>query len=212
MQYTKETWKGGALLAPVPPTMVTCKSGDVSNILTIAWAGTLNTIPPKTYISVRPERFSYNLIKESGVFVINLTTESLVWACDFCGVRSGAKIDKFKEMNLATSPASKIDVPILADSPINIECRVTDIVELGSHHMFIADIIAIDVAQQLLDKNGRLQMEKANLVAYSHGEYFALGEKLGSFGYSVKKTKKKPKRKGTKNKKITTIKEHKNNR
>lgn len=195
MPYTKEKWKGGALLAPVPPTLVTCKSGEISNVLTVAWTGILNTIPPKTYISVRPERYSYNLIKESGVFAINLTPKKLVKACDFCGVKSGRELNKFEICNLLTSPAEEIDVPILSDCPVNIECRVSDVVELGSHHMFIADIVAVDVAKELLDKNGRLQMEKADLVAYAHGDYFALGEKLGSFGYSVKKKKSKKKRK-----------------
>lgn len=195
MNYEKEMWKGSALIAPVPPTLVTCKYGDKENVLTIAWTGTLNTIPPKTYISVRPERFSYELIKKSGQFVINLTTRQLVKACDWCGVKSGEKFDKFKEMGLETAPASKVDVPLLCDSPVNLECVVTDVLELGSHHMFIADIVAIDVAKELLDKDGRLALEKADLVAYSHGEYFALGEKLGSFGYSVKKKKKKHRKK-----------------
>lgn len=194
MKFTKEKWKGGALLAPVPPTLVTCKYKDTENVFTVAWTGTLNTIPPKTYISVRPERFSYELIKKSGVFVINLTTEELVRACDFCGVKSGARVDKFKEMNLETQPASEVDVPVLCASPINIECEVSDVVELGSHHMFVADIKAIDVAKELLDEKGRLQMEKAGLVAYSHGEYFSLGKKLGSFGYSVRKKPKSKKR------------------
>ncbi|NLZ45960.1 MAG: flavin reductase family protein, partial [Clostridiales bacterium] len=186
-----------------PPTMVTCRSGAVANVLTIAWTGILNTIPPKTYISVRPERYSYNLIKESGVFVINLTTEDLVRACDFCGVKSGENTDKFKEMNLEVTQGSKVDVPLLADSPINIECKVTEIVNLGSHHMFIANIVAINVAKELLDKNGRLQMEKAGLVAYAHGEYFALGDKLGSFGYSVKKKTKKRKGKAFSEKRVS---------
>lgn len=204
MNYEKEVWKGSALLAPVPPTLVTCKYGDKENVLTIAWTGTLNTIPPKTYISVRPERYSYELIKKSGQFVINLTTRELVRACDWCGVKSGADFDKFKEMGLETSPASKVDVPLLCDSPVNLECVVTDVVELGSHHMFIADIVAIDVAKELLDKNGRLELEKADLVAYSHGEYYALGEKLGSFGYSVKKKKKNHRKKAFKNGKKNT--------
>ncbi|MBQ8883077.1 MAG: flavin reductase family protein [Oscillospiraceae bacterium] len=204
MKYTKEVWKGSALLAPVPPTIVTCKSGDNVNALTIAWTGILNTIPPKTYISVRPERYSYNLIKESGQFVINLTTRELVRACDWCGVKSGAKFDKFKEMGLETEPASKVDVPLLCDSPVNLECVVTDVIPLGSHDMFIADIVAINVAKELLDKEGRLQLEKANLVAYSHGEYFTLGEKLGSFGYTVRKKKKNTRKKALKNGKKNT--------
>lgn len=195
MSVNKQKWKGGALLAPVPPTLVTCKNGDIQNVLTIAWTGTLNTIPPKTYISVRPERFSYNLIKQSGVFVINLTPKKLVRACDFCGVKSGAKIDKFKQMKLETQPATEIDVPVLSDCPINLECRVTDIVHLGSHDMFVADIVAIDVDEALVDEKGRLCMDKADLVAYAHGEYFSLGQKLGSFGYSVRKKKKTKKKK-----------------
>lgn len=193
MKYTKEVWKGSALLAPVPPALVTCRHGGTDNVLTIGWTGILNTIPPKTYISVRPERFSYKLIKESGRFAINLTTRELVRACDFCGVRSGAKLDKFKEMKLETEEASKIDVPVLCASPVNLECVVSDVIELGSHTMFIADITAIDVAKELLDENGRLELERADLIAYSHGEYFALGEKLGSFGYTVKKPVKKKK-------------------
>ncbi len=198
MNYTKEKWKGAALLAPVPPTLVTCKWGDVQNVLTVAWTGTLNTIPPKTYISVRPERFSYNLIKQSGVFAINLTPKNLVKACDFCGVKSGFNTDKFAKCNLLTQPANEIDVPILAQCPVNIECKVCDVIDLGSHHMFVADIVAVDVGRELLDEKGRLQLEKADLVAYAHGEYFALGEKLGSFGYSVRKKKPKKSRKAKK--------------
>lgn len=163
--------------------------------LPVAWTGILNTRPPITYISVRPERFSYEIIKSTGEFVINLATEDMVRAVDFCGVKSGRNVDKFKEMNLNTEPASKVSAPILADSPVNIECKVREIVELGSHHMFIADIVGIDAAKELLDDKGRLALDKAGLLAYAHGEYFALGKKLGSFGYSVKKKGKKIKRK-----------------
>lgn len=187
MGYTKEEWRGGALLAPVPPTMITCRCGGKDNVMTVAWTGILNTIPPKAYVSIRPERHSYKMIKESGAFVINLPTRKLARACDFCGVKTGAKVDKFSEMKLEKGEAFKVDCPVLTDSPVNIECSVIKVVELGSHHMFIADIKAVGVAKELLDKNGRLQLEKADLIAYSHGEYFALGKCLGSFGYSVKK-------------------------
>lgn len=190
-KYTKECWKGSVITSPIPPTMVTCGTVENPNVFTVAWTGVLNTRPPVTYISVRPERFSYDLIKNSGEFVINLTTEQLVRAADYCGVKSGRNINKFEEMNLTAEPASKVNAPILSQSPVNIECKVREVVSLGSHDMFVADIVAVDVAKELLDINGRLALEKANLVAYSHGDYFALGKKLGSFGYSVKKKKRK---------------------
>ncbi|MDE6149334.1 MAG: flavin reductase family protein [Ruminococcus sp.] len=189
-KYTKESWKGSVITSPLPPTLVTCGTVDKPNVFTVAWTGILNTQPPVTYISVRPERYSYNLIKDSGEFVINLTTEELVKAVDFCGVKSGKNTDKFKTMNLTTQDAFTVKAPILEQSPVNIECKVRNIVELGTHHMFIADITAVDAAIELLDKNGRLALEKAGLLAYSHGEYFSLGKKLGSFGFSVKKKKK----------------------
>lgn len=190
-KYTKEFWKGSVITSPIPPTMVTCGTVENPNVFTVAWTGVLNTRPPVTYISVRPERFSYDLIKKFGEFVINLTTEQLVRAADYCGVKSGRNINKFEEMNLTAEPASKVNAPILSQSPVNIECKVREVVSLGSHDMFVADIVAVDVAKELLDSNGRLALEKANLVAYSHGDYFALGKKLGSFGYSVKKKKRK---------------------
>lgn len=189
-KYTKESWKGSVITSPLPPTMVTCGSIEKPNIFTVAWTGILNTQPPVTYISVRPERYSYELIKESEEFVINLTTEQLIRAVDYCGVKSGRKVDKFKEMNLSAEKASKVSAPILAESPVNIECKVRDVIELGTHHMFMADIVAIDAATELLDENGRLALDKANLLAYAHGEYFALGKKLGTFGFSVRKKKK----------------------
>ena len=192
----KVTWRGGALIAPVPPAMISCGTMEQSNIITVAWTGILGTVPPKTYISVRPRRHSYNIIKESGEFVINLPTQQLIRAVDYCGVKSGRNTDKFKEMNLSAEPAEEISAPILAQSPVNIECKVRDIVELGTHHMFIADIVSLSVAKELLDNAGKLHLDKANLIAYAHGEYFALGKKLGTFGYSVrkKKTKKKSSR------------------
>ena len=194
-------WKGGALLAPLPPVLVTCGTMQKPNVLTIAWTGITNTIPPKTYISVRPSRFSYNLIKESREFVINLTTKKIVRVADFCGVRSGANTDKFKIMNITAEKANEINAPMLAESPVSIECRVTDIIPLGSHDMFMADIVAVNVADELIDKKGKLNLDMCGLVAYAHGEYFALGEKLGTFGYSVRK---KPKRKNNKNDKNRT--------
>ncbi len=188
----KVKWRGGALIAPLPPVMVTCGTEEKPNILTIAWTGILNTTPPKTYISVRPSRYSYNLIKESKEFVINLTPAELVRACDYCGVKSGDKFNKFEDMKLTTQKASVVSVPLLEQSPVRIECKVTDIVPLGSHDMFIADIVAVNVAEELIDSSGKLHLDKANLVAYSHGEYYELGKKLGTFGFSVQKKKKKP--------------------
>lgn len=185
--YNKVKWPAGALLAPVPAVLVTCGDEKKSNVLTIAWTGILNTIPAKTYISVRKERYSYNLIKKSGEFVINLTTKDLVRATDFCGVRSGKNVNKFKVMNLTKKSANEVKCPIIGESPVSIECRVSEVVELGSHDMFIADIVCVDVAEELIDKKGRLDLEKANLIAYCHGEYFELGKKLGKFGYTVKK-------------------------
>ena len=188
----KIKWRGGTLLAPVPPALVTCADGERKNVLTVAWTGIINSDPPKTYISVRPSRFSHGIIKNSGVFAINLTTKDLVRAADWCGVCTGAKNDKFAKCNLETEPAKKIECPILADSPITLECRVTDVVSLGSHDMFLADIVAVDVRDDLVDETGKLHLEKAALVAYSHGDYYELGKRLGHFGFSVAKKKKKP--------------------
>lgn len=183
----KINWKGGALLAPVPAALVTCGSMEHPNVLTIGWTGILATNPPKTYIAVRPERYSYGLIKESGVFTVNLTTRSLVHAADFCGVRSGRDHDKFLACGLTAVPGPETGCPMLAESPLSLECRVTDILPMGSHDLFLADIAAVQVATSLLDADGKLHLDRAGLIAYAHGEYFALGEKLGSFGYSVRK-------------------------
>lgn len=189
----KLKWKGGALVAPVPPAMISCGSeaDGTSNIITVAWTGIVNTVPPKTYISVRPSRHSYGIIKESGEFAINLTTASLVRHADFCGIYTGAKVNKFEKCGLTTEKASEISCPLIAESPLSLECRVTDVIPMGSHDMFLADIVAVDVDEALVDKDGKLHLDKAGLVAFAHGEYFALGEKLGTFGYSVKKKKKK---------------------
>ena len=188
---SKIKWKGSTLLAPVPPTMVTCGEDDKSNVFTVAWTGIINSHPPKTYISVRPERYSHKLISEKREFVINLTSAPLVRAADFCGVRSGKDMDKFEVCSLHKEKANEVSCPLIAESPLSIECKVTDIVSLGTHDMFIADIVAVDVNEELLDEEGKLRLDKADLAAYSHGEYFALGKKLGTFGFSVKKKRKK---------------------
>ncbi len=188
---SKITWKGGTLVAPVPPAMVTCGSGESANIITIAWTGIVNSHPPKTYISVRPSRHSYGLIKESGEFVINLTTARLVRAADFCGIHTGRKVDKFEKCGLHRADASEVSCPLIAESPLSLECRVTDVIELGSHHMFLADIVAMDVEEELLDGEGKLHLERSGLAAYAHGEYYELGKRIGTFGFSVKKKKKK---------------------
>lgn len=185
----KVSWKGGALLAPVPPVLVSCGTLERPNLLTIAWTGIINTQPPKTYISVRPTRYSYNLIKSSGEFVINLTTAELVRAADFCGVRSGKDIDKFALMELTPQEATKVSSPMLEQSPVSLECRVTEIIPMGSHDMFISDIVAVNIDPQYIDKDGKLHLERCSLAAYAHGEYYGLGKKLGSFGFSVKKKK-----------------------
>lgn len=185
--FEKEKWPAGTLLAPVPAVLVSCGDMEKSNVFTVAWTGIINSNPAKTYISVRKERFSYDIIKNSKEFVLNLTTKDLVRATDFCGVRSGNKIDKFKEMKLTKQKANEVNCPLIAESPVNIECRVTDIVELGTHDMFVADILCVDIAKKLIDNKNKLNLDQANLIAYSHGEYFALGEKLGKFGFTVKK-------------------------
>ena len=188
---SKIIWKGGALTAPVPPCMVTCGEGDAANIITIAWTGIINTVPPKTYISVRPSRHSYELIKKSGEFVVNLTPAALIRAADYCGVYTGKKVNKFEKCGLHATPASAVKCPLLEESPLSLECRVTDIIPLGSHDMFLADIVAIDVDESLLDEQGKLHLDRAGLAAFAHGEYFELGKKIGTFGFSVRKKKKK---------------------
>ena len=186
----KINWRGGALVAPVPPVMVSCGSEENKNIITIAWTGIINTIPPKTYISVRPKRHSYNIIKESGEFVINLTPASLVRTADFCGIYTGAKVDKFKKCELTPVPSAEVSCVSIAECPMSLECRVTDIIPLGSHDMFLADIVSVSVDESLIDEKGALHLDRANLVAFAHGEYFELGKKLGNFGFSVRKSKK----------------------
>ncbi len=189
----KIIWNGATLTAPLPPTLVSCGTVESPNVLTVAWTGILSTKPPKTYVSIRPERYSYNIIKETGEFVINLPTSSMVRAVDFCGVKSGKNTDKFSVCNLTPVSPSKLSAPVIGECPLSLECKVTDIVPLGSHHMFIADIVAIEVDENLVIEN-KLHLEKANLLAFAHGEYFELGKRLGNFGFSVRKKHKKRKK------------------
>jgi len=197
---SKQVWKGSTLLAPTPAALVTCGEGEQSNILTIGWTGIINSQPPKTYISVRPERHSHGILLEKREFAINLTTAELVRAADFCGVRSGRDMDKFKECGLTRESASAIACPLIAESPLALECKVTDVIKLGSHDMFLADIVAVDVDESLLDEDGRLCMERCHLIAYAHGDYYALGKRLGDFGFSVRK-KSTARHKGTQKRK-----------
>ena len=190
----KTSWKPGNMIYPLPAVMVTCRDKGQDNIITIAWTGTICTNPPMTYISVRPERHSYEMIKNSGEFVINLTTKQLTRATDFCGVRSGRDVDKFKEARLTKEEAQVVDAPIIAESPVNIECKVTEVKELGSHDMFLAKVVGVTIDNQYMDDRGKFNLNASGLTAYSHGEYFELGKKLGSFGYSVRKPAKKKKK------------------
>lgn len=184
---SKVTWKPATMLYPLPPVMVSCGTMEKSNIITVAWTGIVNSEPPMTYISVRPERYSYGLIKETGEFVINLTTERLVWNADFCGVKSGRDLNKFALPGLTKTAASLVSAPMIAQSPVNIECSVERSMLLGSHEMFLARILAVNVEERLIDSKGALHLEKAGLAATTHGKYFGLGRQLGTFGYSVKK-------------------------
>ena len=189
----REIWKPGTFIYPLPAVMVTSGDMENSNIMTVAWTGIINTNPAMCYISVRPERYSYNLIKESGEFVINLTNESLAYATDWCGVRSGSKYDKFKEMHLTKEKAKNVKCPIIKESPVAVECRVKEIKELGSHHMIIADVLSIDADKKYIDENGAFDISKCDLIAYSNGKYYSLGKKIGKFGFSVEKKKNKRK-------------------
>lgn len=186
---SKIQWKSGTLLSPVPVVIVSLGSLQ-PNLITIAWTGIISSDPPKTYISVRPERYSYNLIKESGEFVINLVTKDMTFAADYCGVKTGKAIDKFKAVKLTKEPANIVSCPMISESPLSIECKITDIIPLGSHDMMLADIVAVNVEEKLLNSSGRLNLDKANLICYNHGEYFELGKKIAKFGYSCKKKSK----------------------
>lgn len=185
----KQTWKPGNMVYPLPAVMVSV--GDTegnTNIITIAWTGTICTNPAMLYISVRPERHSYKMIRESGEFVVNLTTEALARATDYCGVRSGRDVDKWKEMHLTRGKASELEfAPTIEECPVNIECKVEEVKELGSHHMFIARVVAVQVEDSYLDETGKFCLNETGLLAYSHGEYLSLGKSVGTFGYSIKK-------------------------
>lgn len=192
---SKQYWKAGNMVYPVPAVMVSCqREGEKPNIITVAWCGTICTSPAMLYISVRPERYSYNIIKDTEEFVVNLVTDRLVKATDYCGVKSGRDVDKFAETGLTPLKSQHINAPGIDESPVNIECRVKKIEELGSHHMFIAEVVGVTVDEQYMDENGKFELSKAGLVAYSHGEYYELGKKKGTFGYSVRKKKKAGKR------------------
>lgn len=186
----KQTWKPGNMLYPVPAVLVSCRDKNgKDNVLTVAWAGTICSDPAMLSISVRKERYSYEMIKESGAFVVNLTTRALIQATDYCGVKSGRDEDKFVNAKLTKGEAQKVNAPIIMESPVNIECKVKQILELGSHDMFIAEVVNVQVSEDYMDEKGTFHMENTDLVAYSHGRYYALGEELGSFGYSVRKNK-----------------------
>lgn len=187
--------KPGNFLYPVPAVMVSCMDQEKKpNIITIAWTGTVCSDPPMVSISVRKSRYSYNLIKESGEFVLNLTTRKLAKAVDFCGVRSGRELDKFESCGLHPQKSSVIECPLIAESPVNIECRLKQVIELGSHDLFLAEVVAVDVDSAYIDEKGSFHMDEVDLIAYSHGSYQALGQVLGTFGYSVRKKEAKAKK------------------
>lgn len=185
----KAMWKPGTFIYPLPAVLVSCGTMEKSNIITVAWTGILNTNPAIVYISVRPERYSYNIIKETGEFVINLTNEQLAYATDWCGVKSGRDVDKFKQMKLTKQKANFVKCPMIEQSPVSVECKVKEIKEFGSHHTFIAEVLAINADEKYIDKTGRFDISKCNLITYSNGHYYSLGKKIGKFGFSVQKNK-----------------------
>lgn len=187
----KRILKGSVQLSPVPAVLVTCADGDVADLVTVAWTGIVCTHPPMTYISLRPERYSYEIIKKTGEFVINLPPSTLVKELDLCGMKSGRHLDKFAACNLMTTPAKNVSAPVLAQAPLALECKVKQVIPLGSHDMFLAEILSVDADEALFNTEDRLCMEKAGLMAYAHGAYYTLGKKIGLFGFSTKKKKKK---------------------
>lgn len=189
----KVLWKSGTFEYPIPAVMVSCGDMEKSNIITVAWTGILCTNPAKVYISIRPERYSYNIIKETKEFVINLTTRELAYATDWCGIKCGRNIDKFKEMRLTKQKANFVKSPMIKESPVSIECKLIEIKELGSHHMFIADVLGINADEKYIDERGAFDISKCNLIAYANGGYYSLGNKIGKFGFSVQKKKNNPK-------------------
>lgn len=193
---SKVTWKSGTFIYPLPAVMVSCGTMEESNIITVAWTGIINTDPAMCYISVRPTRHSYEMIKKTGEFVINLTTKDLAYATDWCGVKTGAKVDKFKEMKLTKEKANFVSCPTIKESPVSVECKVKEIRELGSHHMFVAEILGINADEKYINENGAFDISKCDLIAYSNGNYYSLGKKIGRFGFSVQKKKKTAKKSG----------------
>ena len=191
---SKITWKAGTFIYPIPAVMVSCGAMEKANIITVAWTGILNTNPATVYISVRPTRYSYQIIKEQKEFVINLTNKELVQATDWCGVKTGAKVDKFKEMHLHKEKAKFLSCPMIQESPVSIECRVKEIIPLGSHDMFLAEVLAINADEKYINDKGAFDISKCDLIAYANGNYYTLGKKLGKFGFSVQKSKKKKRR------------------
>ena len=188
----KQLWKPGNMIYPLPAVMVSVTDGEGNdNIITVAWTGTVCTNPAMAYISVRPSRYSYDMIRKTGEFVINLTTEKLAFATDFCGVRSGRDVDKFRKLNLTKEKAQFVSAPMIGEAPVSIECRVREVKELGSHDMFLADVLAVHADEAYMDKNNRFRLNDAGILVYSHGEYLAGGRKVGTFGYSVKKKQQK---------------------
>ena len=187
----KIKFRGGTLLAPTPPVLVSCGNAERSNVLTVAWTGIINTLPPKTYVSVRKKRHSHAIISEQGEFVINLTPAHLARTADYCGIYTGAKVDKFAACNLTREFVEEVSAPLIAECPVSLCCKVTNVLELGSHDMFLADIVAVYVNGELMDERGKLHIERADLCAYAHGDYYALGKHLGQFGFSAVKRKKK---------------------
>ena len=185
----KISWKPGTMLFPVPPVMVTCGTQEKPNVLTVAWTGIINSEPPMTYISVRPSRYSHKLISDQKEFVINIANLPLAKACDFCGVRSGKNTDKFKEMQLELEPCQKVGVPMLKNAPVSLECKVVEVKSYGTHDMFIAEIVNVNVDDRYIEEDNRLAIEKAGLLAFAHGRYYTMGRDLGAFGFSVDKTK-----------------------
>lgn len=187
----KEIWRPGNMLYPLPAVMVSCaRAGEKPNIITVAWAGTVCSSPAMVSISVRPERYSHDIIEESGEFVINLVTEKLIRSCDWCGVKSGRDVDKFESCRLTARRAEKLtSAPVIGESPVNIECRVTQKIPLGSHDLFLAEVVSVDIDPSYMDEKGRFELNRSGLITYSHGEYYTLGRKVGSFGYSVRKKK-----------------------
>ncbi len=196
----KLQWKPGTLLAPAPPALVTCGDMDKPNVLTAAWTGIVNSEPPMTYVSIRPQRYSHAIIKERGEFVINLPCEDIARATDLCGVKSGRDVNKFELAGLTPEPSNLVAAPSIAQCPISLECKVREVYSLGSHDMFLADIVAVDVDPGFVDEKGALHMEQAKLLAYAHGSYYGLGKQLGTFGFSVRKKPLKPARRHPKKK------------